>query len=231
MRDISTDSSLPVHGAGLALLIAGLCYLPVALVDSWQGIAAIGTPRWWVVLAAATGHHVFLLFGLLGLYAVAVRRPGASALGAFVAASTGNLLVTGSGAIQLTILPALAAHPDAASALDCTPFFAPATQAAAAFVDAACSPWQFGPLEAWVGIGWLTLMLGSIWLAAELVRAAVVARTAALLLGAGWLVQLAGVAVALPEILSDAGWLAIAVGLAGCGVALLRWSPPRPPGQ
>lgn len=217
--------SVPVRASGFALIAAGLCYLPLGTLDGWQGIPAVGTSIWWLVETLATGHHLFFLFGVFGLYAAAIRRPGASGLGAFVATGTGNLLATGNGAIQLTILPALAAHPDASAALDCTPFYTPATRAATAFVEQACTAWQFGALDAWVTIAWLVLSLGSLWLAVELFRAAFVPRTAAVLVGVGSILRLAAVGVTLPGIVSDTAWLAIAAGLGWCGVVLAGARP------
>jgi hypothetical protein len=217
-----------IRSSGCGLVAAGLLYLPLSMLDGWSSIADIGTSRWWFVQSAATLHHVFLLFGLIGLFVAAVRRPGLSGASAFVTASAGNGLVIGVGAVQLTVLPALAAHPDAASGLDCSPFYSPATEAAAAFISAACEPWHFGALEAWVGIAWLLFAIGSIWLAVEIVRGRLVQKWAGLLLGAAWATQLLGIAVPLPNAVSRGAFLAISIALIACGTALLRQPSARP---
>jgi len=211
---------IPVRTCGLAAALAGACYLPLVFVDGWQSAAAIGAPSWWFVYGLATLHHVFLLFGLIGIYCGAARPGSRSSLGAVALTSTGNLLVTGVGAIQLTVLPALAAHPEAASGLDCTPFYRAATAAGASLVAAACEPWHFEAMAAWTGIAWIVLLAGSAWLAVEIFRAGTGARFAGLVLLFGWLVFAAGFAVNLPAPLATAGYLAAAAGYLWVGTAI-----------
>ncbi len=216
------QTTMPLRVFGAATLAAGLSYLPLVLADGWQSAASIGTPRWWLVYSLATAHHVFLLFGLIGLYAGRLVRPGRSGLGAFLVASVGNLLVAGTGAIQLTLLPALAAHPEAAAGLDCTPFYPPATAAAEAFIEQACAPWQFTALEIWTTTAWLALLAGSVWLGIEVVRGSGRARYAGALLAGGWLITAVGLAAPLPAVGMTLAYLAIAAAYIRLGIELMR---------
>lgn len=222
------DTRIALASCGLAAAAGGALLLPLALVPGWQSAAAIGSQAWWLALTPAVAHHLLLLFGLIGIYA-AIARSGASGLGAFIVASTGNALMLGVGTVQLTVLPALAQHPDGASALDCTPFYRAATASAAALIDRACAPWHFGALESWVLIGWFALLIGGLWLAVEIARRGGAWRPAGIGLAAGWLLVAASLAMPLPATVGRAGYLV--VGLAYIGTGALVWRRRTPAGR
>lgn len=217
-----TDSRILVRFGGLAMLAAGLLYLPLPFIGSWLSMADIGERNWWIARHLATIHHFVLLFGLFALFCAQLARAGWLGVIAFVLASTGNALVGGLGIVQTTILPALAANPGAESALDCTPFYRPATRAAEGFLATACEAWNFDVLDIWLGAAWSTLLLGGIALGVAVVKARVLPMLAGGLVSLGYLVLVAAIALPLPEL---AGVVALAIagaGYAWCGWALWR---------
>lgn len=220
-----SDARPLVRLGGVAFAAAGVLYLPL-LLGEWRGVEDIGTSRWWLVYGAATTSHFFLQFGLFGLLAAQLRNGGVFAIVAFVVASVGNAICGGIGIVQLTLLPALSAHPVAHEGLICTPFYPPATRSAAAFIDQACQSWAFGSLEAWLTGGALALTAGSIALGISIVRAQVLPRISGVALSVGWTAQLAGLAVALPYTVSAIVYATIAAAYVWIGAALIvRFGP------
>jgi len=226
------DGGRLIRLSGVALVVAGLLYLPL-LLDGWRSVVDVGTGRWQLVTTAATVHHFILLFGLVGILAAQLRRGGVLGSLGFVVASLGNALVAGVGLVEITILPALAANPAADAALICTPFFPAATRSGQAFTELACTDWAFGPLAGWVGAGWLTLIAGSILLGLAIARAGVLPPAVGLVLAGGWLAELAGVFVPLPVLVENVAYLAIAGAYVWCGAILVARFPAggalRPP--
>lgn len=215
-----TDPRTLARLSGLAMLAAGLLYLPLPFIGSWRSMADIGGRNWWIVYHMATIHHFFLLFGLFGLFSVQLREAGRLGVVAFVLASLGNALVGGIGIVQTTVLPALAANAGAESSLDCTPFYRPATRAAEGFIATACSGWNFDVLGVWFAISWLTLLVGGIALGIATAMARVIPWPAGVLVALGYLVMLAGIAVPLPELAGSSAIAIAGIGYAWCGWAL-----------
>jgi hypothetical protein len=215
-----TDARNLVRASGLALAAAGILYVPLPFIPGWSALEDIGTTNWWIAYYMATIHHFVLLFGLFGLFVAQRVQAGMLGLIAFVLASLGNALVGGVGMIQTTILPVFAANPDAQGMLICTPFYMAATQAAQGFIDTACANWNFDVLATWVGVSWLTFLLGSILLGIAIARAAVVPRWSGLLVTAGWLYSGAGLLLPVPEAIGSLGLTVIGVGYLVCGVSL-----------
>jgi hypothetical protein len=223
-----TDVRMLVRASGLMLAAAGILYVPMPFIPAWTELKDIGTTNWWIVYYMATIHHFILLFGLFGLFVAQRVQAGALGLIAFVLASLGNALVGGVGMIQTTILPVLAGNPDTEGMLICTPFYMAATQSAQGFIDAACASWNFDVLGAWVGISWLTFLLGSILLGIAIARAGVVPRWSGLLLTAGWLYSGAGLLFPIPESIGSFGLAAIGIAYLVCGASLVaRAGGPR----
>jgi hypothetical protein len=122
----------------------------------------------------------------------------------------------------VTVLPALAAHPDGQSALDCLPFYVPATQSAAGFLETACAGWRFGVLETWFAVAWLTLSIGALLLGAAIVVARVLPRAAGVLIVLGHLGLVAGALLGRPEAVGVYGLTIAGAGYAWSGWALAR---------
>src|SRR3970040_556615 len=200
-----TDARSLVRASGLALAAAGILYVPLPFIPGWSALEDIGTTNWWIGYYMATIHHFVLLFGLFGLFVAQRVQAGMLGLIAFVLASLGNALVGGVGMIQTTILPVFAANPDAQGMLICTPFYMAATQAAQGFIDTACANWNFDVLATWVGVSWLTFLVGSILLGIAIARAAVVPRWSGLLVTAGWLYSGAGLLLPVTEAIGKLG--------------------------
>jgi hypothetical protein len=206
---------------GVGLMLAGLLYLPL-LANGWQGMEAIGTPVWTLVYAAATAHHLFLLFGLNALFALQMDAAGRLGVFAFVTASVGNALVGAIGIVQLTVLPALKANPDAQTSLICLPFYEPATESAAGFVARACSVWNFDLLAAISGVAWLIMLIGSVSLGLSMVLAGLLPRVIGSLLILGWLAGIAATASPRLDLLAAAAYAAIAFAYIWAGSLLAR---------
>lgn len=215
------DTRTLIRASGLALAAAGALYMPLPFIPSWTRIEDIGTPTWQVVHHMATIHHFLLLFGLVGLFAAQLRRAGLLGIIAFVVTSLGSALVGGLGIVQLTILPVLAANPDVQPMLICTPFHTPVTAAAQGFITAACAGWNFDVLGIWVGVAWLSLLLGSIALGVSVARAGVLPRWTGWLLVLGWLYVGAGLLLALSEAIANLGLAVIGAAYAAAGAFLL----------
>ena len=214
-----------VRASGISLAIAGLLYVPLPLIPSWSALEDIGAPGWRLTYNLVTIHHFFLLFGLFGVFVAQLREAGRLGLVGFVLASLGNVLVAGVGMIQLTMLPAFAANPDARSTLMCTPFYSPATLAAEGFIETACAAWNFDVLAAWVGVSWLALMTGSILLGIAIAVARVLPRSAGVLLILGWLYSAVAYFVPIPQAIASLGVGVVGLGYVVCGWAL--WRLPR----
>jgi hypothetical protein len=216
-----------VHRSGGALLaLAGFMYLPIPLFDAWRGINDIGGDSWWIVYTIATTHHFCLLFGLFTVFAGQFEKAGLLGVVAFVVASLGNALVGGVGLIQMTILPALFGNPETRAMLVCTPFYPPATEAAAGFIESACEAWDFRLLFAIVTASWLTLIAGSVLLGVSIALARVLPVVGGLLIVAGWLVNFASLLLPAPELAANAAYLLIGLGYAWVGGAIVRRPPP-----
>jgi hypothetical protein len=205
--------------------------VPLPLVEGWIGIANIGRPAWQAVYHAATIHHVVLPFGLVAIFAAQLGAAGRLGVAAFALAALGNALVGGIGIVQVTVLPALAAHPDGQGALDCLPFYLPATQSAAGFLDAACASWRFGVLDTWFVVAWLTLSTGALLLGAAIVVARVLPRPSGVLIVLGHLALVVGALLGRPEAVGVYGLAIAGAGYAWSGWALARGAHGQLPGK
>jgi hypothetical protein len=95
---ISTHDLLRL--AGVAALLAGICYVLVGLFHPANVASAVTTTRWQVVHVLACAMSVFGLLGLTGLYARQAVKTGWLGLGELSAAQ--SLADTGHGCHALT---------------------------------------------------------------------------------------------------------------------------------
>jgi hypothetical protein len=103
---ISTPSLLRL--AGLAALLAGICYVLVGLFHPANVAAEVTTTRWQVVHVLACAMCVFGLLGMTGLYARQAAKVGWVGLVGYVLLSLWLTLVMGFSFIEAFVLPHVA---------------------------------------------------------------------------------------------------------------------------
>lgn len=94
--------------AGLAALIAGICYVLVGLFHPANVASAVTTTRWQVVHVLACATSVFGLFGMTGLYARQAGKAGWLGLVGYVLLSLWLTLIMGFSFIEAFVLPHVA---------------------------------------------------------------------------------------------------------------------------
>jgi hypothetical protein len=103
---ISTPSLLRL--AGLAALLAGICYVLVGLFHPANVASAVTTTRWQVVHVLACAMCVFGLLGMTGLYARQAAKTGWVGLVGYGLLSLWLTLVMGFSFIEAFVLPHVA---------------------------------------------------------------------------------------------------------------------------
>lgn len=96
--------------AGLAAMIAGLCFIIVGLFHQENVPASVATATWVNVHYAAVAMGFFGLFGMMGLYARQVEKAGWLGLAGFVMFSVWLAMVMCFSFVEAIILPQLAAE-------------------------------------------------------------------------------------------------------------------------
>ncbi len=164
-----TPARTAIRLAGLACIIGGICIAAFVLVHPWDrllGAANARLPRW---VFAHTLHFiaaVFILLGIIGLYARQRGRLGPLGLVGFVLCVIGNAMFLGTGMITAFIWPMLAVH--APSVVEVGgPIFG-ATRSVAAF-----------------GLTAITVVAGYVLFGIAMLRAAVFPRAAIVMLVIG----------------------------------------------
>ena len=221
-----TDAGKLVRAGGVMLAIAGILYIAVPFVPSWRALDQIGTTNWWTASYLSTLHHFVVLFGLFAPFTVQREQAGWLGLLAFVTATLGNALAGAIGVVRIAVLPVMASNPDGQAALVCLPFYDAATEAARAFIAAACESWNFDVLGVLAGSAWFALIFGSIALGLAILRAKVLRPGSGVLLVVGWLGILAGVVLPIPEFITDFAYGVVGVAYLWCGIDV--WSAERP---
>ena len=94
--------------AGLAALLAGLCYVLVGILHPPNVAASVTSTRWETVHVVACAMCFFGLLGLIGLYARQATRAGWLGLVGFVLLSLWFVLIMGFSFVEAFILPKLA---------------------------------------------------------------------------------------------------------------------------
>ena len=102
----SNDNLLRV--AGLAVLLAGICYVLVGLFHPANVAASVTTTRWQVVHVLACAMCFFGLLGMAGLYARQAVKTGWVGLAGYLLLSLWLTLVMGFSLVEAFILPHLA---------------------------------------------------------------------------------------------------------------------------
>jgi hypothetical protein len=103
---ISNDNLLRL--AGLAAVLAGICYVLVGLLHPANVAASVTTTRWQVVHVLACAMCFFGLLGMAGLYARQAVKTGWLGLAGYLLLSLWLTLVMGFSFVEAFILPHLA---------------------------------------------------------------------------------------------------------------------------
>src|SRR6476661_7948984 len=94
--------------AGLAAVVAGLCYVVVGLLHPPNALASVGSTRWAAVHVVACAMSFFGVLGLAGLYARQAVKAGWLGLVGFLLLSLWFVLIMGFSFVEAFILPQVA---------------------------------------------------------------------------------------------------------------------------
>lgn len=195
-----------IRWAGLAALVAGLCFVVVELLRPPVVLASVTTPRWAIVHGLAIAMSLFGLVGVTGIYARQAKAAGWLGLAGYLLLSLWLALALSLNVLQVSVLPLLVTEaPALAEGL--LGMFARSTGAT-----------NFGPLTVLWNLDDILFMLGSLVFGIATLRAGVVSRWAAGLYTAG--IVLAPAYGLLPAALQPLVALPIGLGLAWLGMAL-----------
>ncbi len=187
-----------IRWSGLALLVAGLLWIlgifhPPATLDGM--LAPAWGPSHYVTAVAS----VFLVFGLIGLYAYQVAKVGWLGLIAFILTLAATAMLTSTELFGGALAPTLAANP--------------ATQSLV-------NPQQAGPFVIVNGVIAVLATVGNILLGIAIMRASVLPRWAGLLIIIGYVFLAFGIGLPALAIISPVGIVLSGLGYAWCGYSL-----------
>jgi len=184
-----------IRWSGLALLVAGILWLLSIFhpPDTLDGMLA---PAWGPSHYVTAVASVFLVFGLIGLYAYQVAKVGWLGLIAFILTLTANAMLTSAELFGGALAPTLAANP--------------ATQSLV-------NPQQAGPFVIVNGVIVVLATVGNILLGIAIIRAGVLPRWAGLLIIIGYVFLAFGIGLPALAIISPVGIVLSGLGYAWCG--------------
>jgi hypothetical protein len=94
--------------AGLAALLAGICYVLVGLFHPANVASSVTTTRWQIVHVIACAMSIFGLLGMAGLYARQAAKTGWLGLAGYLLLSLWLTLIMGFSFVEAFILPHVA---------------------------------------------------------------------------------------------------------------------------
>ena len=94
--------------AGLAAVLAGVCYVTVGVFHPVNALASVTTTRWGIVHVLACAVCFFGLLGLTGIYVRQAAKAGWVGLVGFVLLNLWMVLIMGFSFVEVLILPHLA---------------------------------------------------------------------------------------------------------------------------
>jgi hypothetical protein len=103
----STASKL-IRWAGLATMVAGICYVIVGLFHPPNILSSVTTSQWAIVHVLACAMCFFGILGMAGLYARQAEKSGWLGLAGFVLFSLWCAFILGFSFVETVILPPLA---------------------------------------------------------------------------------------------------------------------------
>lgn len=211
-----------IRWSGGAMLLAGLCYVPLP-VRQWleAGMAepqdVLLTTEFALWQARLVVQKFFLVFGFFGVFVYQLDYAGRFGLAAFIIASIGNVALAGATMIGAAMDPPLIAlgHP----LLGCI--------GQERFIDPSfsCETARLGARGLWTIAALASATLGTAMLGIAIARARVLPRIAGVLIALFW------IAYPLRPVLEPAGFgpsmlMIIAIGYAWCGWAMWRFPDP-----
>ena len=208
-RTTKITASTLMRLAGLAAMVAGLCYIVVGIFHPANVLASVTTPTWVIVHIFAMAMSFFGLLGMVGLYARQVEKAGWLGLVGFVLFSLWLALVMCFSFVETLILPQLATE---------LPTFVDGFMGMFAGV---ASETNLGSLPTLWMISGPMYMLGGLLFGVATFRAGILSRWAGVILAGGTLS--APVAVLLPY----EGLVTLPVGLALAWLGYTLWSERR----
>lgn len=187
-----------IRWSGLALLVAGILWLlsifhPPATLDGM--LAPAWGPAHYVTAVAS----VFLVFGLIGLYAYQVEKVGWLGLIAFILTLTANAMLTSAELFGGALAPTLAANPATQSLVNSQ---------------------QAGPFVMVFGVITVLGLVGNILLGIAIMRAGVLPRWAGLFIIVGWIFLVLDIVLPALAIINSVGLVLSGLGYAWCGSSI-----------
>jgi hypothetical protein len=200
-----------IRWAGLSALVAGICFVVLALLHPPNDISSVTTTRWAIVHSLALAMSLFGLLGMMGLYARQVKESGWLGLAGFLLLSLWLVLILPFTFFEVFFLPLLATE---------APTFA---EGFLGIFTGSASEINFGVLAALWTLSSVLLLLGGLVFGIATFRAHVLPRWPAGLLAVA--AALTPAAALLPHAIQPLVAVPIGVGLAWLGYAL--WSERR----
>jgi hypothetical protein len=195
-----------IRWAGLSAMVAGICFVVLALLHPPNVFSSVTTTRWTIVHSLALAMSFFGLLGMMGLYARQIKVAGWLGLAGFLLLSLWLVLILPFTFFEVFFLPLLATE---------APTFA---EGFLGIFTGSASEIDFGVLPALWQLSSVLLLLGGLVFGIATFRAGILSRWAAGLLAVGCVLSPA--AAFLPHAIQPLVAVPIGVALAWLGYAL-----------
>ena len=195
-----------IRWAGLAALVAGICFVALGLLHPPEILSSVTTSRWAITHAVAIALSVFGLLGVTGLYARQMEAAGWLGLAGYLLWSLWLVLFLPFNFVEAFILPLLATE---------APTLA---EGFLGVITRSASEASFGALAGLWALSDILFLLGGLVFGIATLRAGILSRWAAGVFTVG--IGLAPATALLPHELVPLVAVPIGAGLAWLGVAL-----------
>jgi hypothetical protein len=200
-----------IRWAGLAAMVAGICFVVLALLHPPNVLSSVTTTRWTIVHSLALAMSFFGLLGIMGLYARQVKESGWLGLAGFLLLSLWLVLILPFTFFEVFFLPVLATE---------APTFA---KGFLGIFTGSASGINFGALPALWQLSSALLLLGGLVFGIATLRAHVLSRWPAGLLAIA--AVLTPAAALLPHAIQRLAAIPVALAIAWLGYALFSERP------
>ena len=187
-----------IRWSGLALLVAGMLWL-LSIFHPPDTLDGMLVPAWGPSHYVTAVASMFLVFGLIGLYACQLAKVGWLGLIAFILTLAASAMLTSAELFAGALAPTLAANP--------------ATQSLV-------NPRQAGPFVIVIGAIAVLATVGNILMGTAIMRAGVLPRWPGLLIIIGYVLLAFGIGLAPLTIISSVGIILSGLGYAWCGYSI-----------